>query len=205
MPPAHTYSRRAVLKLAAAAALTPLLRPVPAMATEQTEIELVFPQDPLTTDFVDSYGFARSGGRRHKGNDLMAPKMTPVYAAAGGVISAIGEGGTAGRRVTIDHPHGWQTWYLHLNNDSPGTDDGRAPWADTVAEGLEVGRLVQAGEQIGWVGDSGNAEWVGPHTHFELHRDGAAVDPYPYLDRAHRRALNKVGALAKAVRSIPAV
>lgn len=194
MPPAPTYSRRAMLKLAAGAALLPALRPVAAFAAPPA-FEIVFPQDPLVTEFVDSFGFARSGGRRHQGNDLMAPKMTPVYSAAAGVVSSVGDGGIAGRRVIIDHVGGWQSWYLHLNNDTPGSDDGRADWSDTVAAGVAEGSLVTAGQQIGWVGDSGNAEWVGSHTHFELHWNGEVIDPFPYLKPAFDQALTEARSL----------
>jgi murein DD-endopeptidase MepM/ murein hydrolase activator NlpD len=150
---------------------------------------MVFPQDPRFTEFVSSFGFARSGGRRHQGNDLMAPKMTPVFAAADGVVVEVEDGGTAGRRVVIDHGRGFETWYLHLNNDTPGTDDGQADWSETVMPNVTKNRLVKAGEQIAWVGDSGNAESVGSHTHFELHYQGAAIDPYPYLKPAFDRDL----------------
>lgn len=179
-----------MLKLAASAALLPALRPVPVLANDTPPpFDIVFPQDPWLTEFVDSYGWARSGGRHHQGNDLMAPKMTPVYAIAFGVITSVGEGGIAGRRVIVDHRNGFESWYLHLNNDTPGTDDGRADWLETVMPDVAEGRTVQAGMQIAWVGDSGNAESVGSHTHFELHWKGEAIDPYPYLERAYTEGL----------------
>ena len=67
--------------------------------------------------------------------------------------------------------------YLHLNNDDPGTDNGRADWSLTLVQGLEVGSHVEAGQHIGYVGDSGNAEWTGSHTHFELAHDGGRSIP----------------------------
>ncbi len=190
MTPASTYSRRAILKLGLAAALAPTLRPVAAFAGPPfpPALQLTFPQDALVTEFVDSFGFARSGGRRHQGNDLMAPKMTPVLAAADGVVTSVGEGGSAGRRLIIEHAGGFETWYLHLNNDTPGTDDGAGAWSDTLPSGIEEGVEVHAGQLISWVGDSGNAEWTGSHTHFELHHAGEAIDPYPYLVPAYADA-----------------
>ncbi len=162
----------------------------PAVAHDDQPFELVFPQDPLVTEFANTFGAARSGGRRHHGTDLMAPKLTPIYAVADGIVTIVRNGGSAGRWVAIEHTFGWESWYMHLNNDSPGTDDGRADPAWTYAEGLVVGKLVRAGELIGYVGDSGNAEGSGPHTHFELHHDGRVVNPYPYLAEAYKRAMD---------------
>ena len=146
-----------------------------------------FPQEVAATEFSSSFGDGRSGGRRHHGNDLMAPKMTEVYAAAPGKVVTITTARGAGRYIVIDHAHGWSTAYMHLNNDNLGTDDGRADWSLTLAAGIEVGAWVRAGQLIGWVGDSGNAERTGSHTHFELRRDGRAVDPYRWLQEAHQR------------------
>ncbi len=89
----------------------------------------------------------------------------------------------------LQHRAGWETWYMHLNNDNPNTDDGRAPRDLMFAPGLEVGDFVAAGDLIGFVGDSGNAEGTEPHTHFELHHNGRTINPYPYLVAAYERAL----------------
>ena len=78
---------------------------------------------------------------------------------------------------------------MHMNNDEHGTDNGRASLDQVYAPGVEVGVFVAAGQLIGYVGDSGNAEHSGSHTHFELRIDGRAVDPYPLLVEAHERAL----------------
>ena len=197
MPPAPRRSRALAHLLTVVGML--LILPSTASA-DPNSIELTFPQDPLATEFVDSFGAARSGGRSHQGSDLMAPKMTPVYAAADGTITLVGEGGTAGRWVIVDHGDDVETWYLHLNNDTPGTDDGSADWAYTLTPGIEEGAQVRAGQHIGWVGDSGNAEWTGSHTHFELHQDGRVLNPYPYLAPAHDDAVRKVLAVRDAIR-----
>src|SRR5690606_33013444 len=119
----------------------------------------------------------------------MAPKMTEVYVAADGVVARVTSSGRAGRYVMVTHADGWETYYMHLNNDNPNTNDGRAPWFLTVAPGIYVGAEVVAGQLLGWVGDSGNAEGGSAHTHFELHRHGRALNPYPYLRDALERAL----------------
>jgi hypothetical protein len=80
---------------------------------------LSFPLDG-SFGFSDSFGAIRDGGSRlHQGNDISAPNTTRVLAAAGGVISRIGVGETAGLYVEISHADGWRTRYLHLNNEEP--------------------------------------------------------------------------------------
>ena len=78
---------------------------------------------------------------------------------------------------------------MHLDTDEPGTGTGRGGFDTAIAPGLEVGSFVAAGTLIGFVGISGNARSTPPHTHFELHREGRAIDPYPMLVEAHERAL----------------
>jgi murein DD-endopeptidase MepM/ murein hydrolase activator NlpD len=145
--------------------------------------------------YASGFGAPRGGGTRlHMGVDLMAPKMTPVVAVADGFVSRIKEdsSGTAGVYVAISHEDGWSSWYIHLNNDTFGTDDGLGIG---VRPDLEVGARVQAGELIGWVGDSGNAETTPPHLHFELHLpSGEPIDPYASIVSAEA-----VGASAFAV------
>ncbi len=150
--------------------------------------EIVFPQETGPTEFRSSFGEYRSGGRRHNGTDLLAPKMTEVYSIADGVVTYVGTNHLSGRNLRIDHGEGWESVYVHLNNDNIGTDDGRAPWSLTVVPGVEEGVEVEAGQHIAWVGDSGNAEWTTPHTHFELRIDGRPIDAYPLLVEAYERA-----------------
>ena len=148
----------------------------------------------------DNFGAPR-GDHTHQGDDIMADKGIPVVAAADGnvvEVRGINLDGTpvpgGGEWLIVDHG-GWQTWYLHLNNDTYGTDDGLgigiAPdIVDAYVAGSgDVAYPVKAGQLIGWVGDSGNAENSGSHLHFELHVgdykwDSTAIDPWPSLHEA---------------------
>lgn len=135
-----------------------------------------------------SFGADRDGGTRwHAGNDLMAPKMTPVVAAQDGTIKSIHRDRGDCCWIVIAHNDGWSSWYVHLNNDIEGSDDGHGVG---IRPGLVEGAPVVAGEVIGWVGDSGNAEPGPPHLHFELHSPwGPAIDPYASLRWAYRRVV----------------
>ena len=152
---------------------------------QPVEYPLTFPVGGTDIYFADDdllgFGACRDGcTRRHEGVDILAPKMTPVYAAAAATVSWLGSNCCS---VFLLHDDGWQTWYIHLNNDTPGTDDGLG-WG--IADGIVPGARVAAGQLIGWVGDSGNAEGSDPHLHFELHAPGwIKVDPYPSLALAY--------------------
>ncbi|MFZ0013529.1 MAG: M23 family metallopeptidase [Acidimicrobiia bacterium] len=155
--------------------LEPELLPLPS---------IVFPIVGRAT-YRDTYGADRDGGaRRHNGTDIIADRGTPVVAVGDGVVERLGDGPLAGLYVVIRHASGWRSVYVHLNNDSPGTDNGLTVG---FGPGIEVGARVEAGTVIGYVGDSGNAEETTPHLHFELHQpDGYRANPYPALQAARR-------------------
>jgi len=148
-----------------------------------------FPHETAMVGFSDTWGAPRSGGRHHEGTDIMSPKGTWVLAVADGTVERLDWNRMSGWNITIRHADGWTSHYMHLDNDTPGTDDGNGGPETAFAEGLEVGNPVEAGDVIGFVGDSGNAEGGGSHTHFELHIDGAKVNPYPYLAEAMDRKI----------------
>lgn len=142
-----------------------------------------FPHDSTDVEFGDEFGvFAKD--RVHRGIDVFSPKGVPVVAVADGFVVEMRRGATAGFYLEILHADGFSTLYLHLNNDTPGTDDGRGGWSTAFAPDLAVGDYVEAGQTVGFVGDSGNAEDTAPQTHFELHRWGQPTDPYPFLTHA---------------------
>ncbi len=138
---------------------------------------------------LSGFGADRDGGdRHHKGNDISAPKLTPVVAVADAVVIKVTQqvGTEECCWVSLRHDDGWQSYYIHLNNDRWATDDGMGFGVRTdLVEGMEVAE----GEVIGWVGDSGNAEETVDHLHFELRTPaGVAVDPRASLQAAQRRA-----------------
>ena len=133
--------------------------------------------------FIDTFGAPRDGGlRRHAGIDIFARKGVPVVAVADGVIEDVSEEYLAGQYVIVRHDGGWRSKYLHLDDDTPGTDDGLGTG---YASGVEVGLRVSAGTLLGFVGDSGNAESTVPHLHFGLFQpNGLPVNPYRALVNA---------------------
>ncbi len=182
-------TRRILLRFLAVAGVATLAGWQSLPALGDGELELYFPQDPLVTYFSSTFGAPRPEGRQHQGNDLMAPKLSPVYAATDGVVSIVADGPRSGRYLVIEMSDEWSTWYMHLNNDLPGSDRGGADWAYTLAPGIGEGVSVVAGQLIAYVGDSGNAEGSGAHTHFELHHFGHAINPFQYLVDAFDRAV----------------
>lgn len=162
-----------------------------ASASVRTEADFtitVFPHEGTAVNFWDSWGARRSGGRRHRGIDIMSPRGTPIVAVADGVVSDFGSARLSGYYIRIDHGNGWSTAYMHLNNDTLGTDDGNGGVWTAIHPLLTIGSEVSAGQVIGYVGDSGNAEGTQPHTHFEVKYEGTKINPYPYLVDAWKRA-----------------
>jgi len=148
---------------------------------------LIFPVAGSTT-YVDDFGQARPGGA-HQGNDLMAAKKTPVVAVEAGKVKFWTTSANAGCMLYLYGASGTTYDYIHLNNDLTMKNDNRGKCVPGVsyARGLKDGAKVSAGQMIGYVGDSGDANGIASHLHFEVHPNGgAAVSPYPYLQSAQR-------------------
>src|SRR5687767_15706545 len=107
---------------AAAAVLLGLVATAPAAAAVVKAI--VFPVDGTVT-YSDTFGAPRSG-HTHEGQDLMGTKMLPLVAAVDGVVHRVQFANATGNSVTIKAADGWTYHYIHVNNDTPGTDDGKA-------------------------------------------------------------------------------
>jgi murein DD-endopeptidase MepM/ murein hydrolase activator NlpD len=126
----------------------------------------VFPvADPHT--FSSTFGAPRSGGRSHQGADIFAPMGTPLFATERGVLTNIGTGTLGGIKLWLVGESGTEYYYAHLSS---------------YVEGIRDGMVVEAGDIVGYVGNTGNAISTPPHLHFEIHPEGGdAIDPYPLL------------------------
>jgi peptidoglycan LD-endopeptidase LytH len=128
--------------------------------------------DRRLVSFRDTWGAPRSGGRRHKGTDVMGPFNVPVYAFTNGVVLRRSSSRLGGLGLYLRGDDGATYFYAHLNGY---TSAGSA------------GRRVVAGEHIGYNGSTGNASRSAPHVHFERKPAGGAThNPFPYLVAACR-------------------
>jgi murein DD-endopeptidase MepM/ murein hydrolase activator NlpD len=116
--------------------------------------------------YVDSWGAARSGGRRHQGTDVMAPHGARVLAFVDGVVSRESSSTNGGIQLYLQGDNGVEYFYAHLSGYAVST-----------------GTRVRAGQLIAYNGQTGNARYTAPHVHFEVHLHGTPVNPYPYLRR----------------------
>lgn len=135
---------------------------------------------PLSQGFVGSgYGMRADPftgqWSMHTGVDFAAPVGTPIFAAAGGVVSAAEPNPAFGNMVEVDHGHGLSTMYAHTSRML-----------------VKVGDIVLKGQKIAEVGTTGRS--TGPHLHFEVHVGGHPVNPSGYL--ASLRDAGTAGTLA---------
>lgn len=135
----------------------------------------VFPVgDPHS--FGDSFGAPRMMGtdyeHAHQGTDILAPTGTPLLACERGIVTQMGSDVLGGTKLWLKGESGTYYYYAHLS---------------AFTEGLTNGTIVEAGDIVGLVGDTGNARGGAPHLHFEIHPDGGmAVNPYPLLEVVDR-------------------
>ena len=179
--------KRKLLKTALAAALAALSLAAPLSSDGATRAvpRLVFPVvGPVS--YIDDFGAPR-GRLPHQGNDLMGTKKSTVVAVEAGTVTFWTHSASAGCMLYLHGRSGTMYEYIHLNNDRTMKNDnrGRCVAGTAYAKGLKDGARVEAGQPVGYLGDSGDANGIASHLHFEVHpRGGSAVSPYPYLKRA---------------------
>lgn len=151
-----------------------LVKPAPDVVARLTQGGYVFPVFGPAA-YGDTFGAYRGDvkGNWHHGEDIVAPLGTPLLAVADGTLFSVGWNEIGGWRLWLRDGAGNEFYYAHLSAYSPLARDGQR---------------VQAGDVVGFLGKSGDAERSIPHLHFEIHPvellslgyDGA-VAPYPFL------------------------
>ncbi|PIT86283.1 MAG: hypothetical protein COU33_04050, partial [Candidatus Magasanikbacteria bacterium CG10_big_fil_rev_8_21_14_0_10_43_6] len=118
-------------------------------------------------DFAPNFGVPRSGGRTHEGQDIVALLGTPIVSPTNAVVTHIRYGASAGHSVYTANPGNQTFAYLHL---------------DRIHPGLAVGDVLERGDVLGYVGDTGNASGGAAHLHFEI-LEHTPLDPFPRLTK----------------------
>ncbi len=174
--------------LVAAAAVLLTVAPIPTASAAEVVKPIIFPVDGTVT-YTDTFGDCRDGcTRTHEGQDLMGAKMLRLLSAVDGTVFRVTFNNPIGNSVVIKAADGWTYHYLHVNNDTPGTDDGHATRDQAFPPNIVVGATVTKGQVVGYLGDSGNAESAGSHLHFEIRQPappgtytGVPINPYASL------------------------
>jgi hypothetical protein len=140
-----------------------------------------------TVSYIDDFGAPRPQGP-HEGNDVMSVRHQPAIAFEAGRVQKWHSSGRTGTCMLYLHGRSGMTYvYIHLNNDLGAGNDNNGGCRNGVswAPGLKSGQWVKRGQLVGFVGDSGDANGLQPHLHFEVRRPGgAAIDPYRFLKRS---------------------
>lgn len=101
--------------------------------------------------------------RMHEGLDFSCPRGTHIIASGNGVVESInGKGSGFGKHVYVNHGYGYHSLYAHMSEVK-----------------VKVGQKVDRGTLLGYVGATGTA--TAPHLHYEIHKDGKAIDPIAYV------------------------
>ncbi len=136
--------------------------------TKEPDKKLAMPlADVSTKQIANTWHAPRDGGRLHEGQDIFAPRGTPVLSATGGYVANIGENSLGGQTISVIGAGGRVYYYAHL--------DAYAPY-------LAEGEYVTTQTLLGYVGTTGNAAGTPPHLHFGVYQPArGAMDPLPLL------------------------
>jgi murein DD-endopeptidase MepM/ murein hydrolase activator NlpD len=139
--------------------------------TQEPDSKIAMPlQDVSKKAIANTWHAPRGTGRLHEGQDIFAPRGTPILSATNGFVYKIGENNLGGQTVSVIGSGGRVYYYAHL---------------DSYAPGLNVGDPVSTRTVLGYVGTTGNAQGTPPHLHFGVYTFNGAINPLPLLtDRA---------------------
>lgn len=135
--------------------------------TQSPDTRIAMPlEDVPKKEVANTWGAPRGVGRSHEGQDIFAPRGTPILSATNGYIYKIGENNLGGQTVSVISSGGRIYYYAHL---------------DRYANGIEVGDRVTTRTVLGYVGTTGNAQGTPPHLHFGIYTLTGAINPLPLL------------------------
>lgn len=135
--------------------------------TEAPDAKLAMPLKNVSKRAVaDTWHAPRDGGRLHEGQDIFAPRGSPILSATTGYVYKIGENNLGGQTVSVIGRGGRIYYYAHLDHYAPG---------------LQVGDPVTNRTVLGYVGTTGNAQGTPPHLHFGIYTLNGAINPLPLL------------------------
>lgn len=146
------YIERALYSMRLAAMPKPQALPVPVEGVRQRALR-------------DTWGGARSEGRKHEGIDIFAKRGTPVLSSTEGIVTNVGTNRLGGLVVWVLGPGGQRHYYAHLDGYSD----------------VQPGMRIEAGRVLGHVGNTGNAKGTPPHLHYGIYDTDGAINPYPLL------------------------
>jgi murein DD-endopeptidase MepM/ murein hydrolase activator NlpD len=135
--------------------------------TEEPDRKIAMPLVGVSTRGIsDTWHAPRGADRLHEGQDIFAPRGTPIYSATRGYIYHIGENNLGGNTVSVIGAGGRVYYYAHLESYAPMIEEGDQVNTSTV---------------LGYVGTTGNAVGTPPHLHFGVYGSGGAINPLTLL------------------------
>ncbi|HEV8370684.1 MAG TPA: M23 family metallopeptidase [Pyrinomonadaceae bacterium] len=135
--------------------------------TKAPDAKLSMPvQDVSKRQVANTWHAPRGSDRVHEGQDIFAPKGTPVFSATSGFVYNVGENNLGGQTVSVIGAGGRVYYYAHL---------------DSYAPGIAVGDRVTTKTLLGYVGTTGNAQGTPPHLHFGVYASSGAINPLPLI------------------------
>ena len=135
--------------------------------TREHESRIAMPvQDVRKAQIANTWQAPRGTDRLHQGQDIFAPRGTPILSATSGYVYKVGENNLGGQTVSVIGAGGRVYYYAHL---------------DSYAPGIEVGNPVTTKTVLGYVGTTGNAQGTPPHLHFGIYASTGAINPLPLI------------------------